>query len=239
MIKSIAVINKSTVVNPTDFNKMVTACNLQLSRDVAPVWSRISLSVTSYVNESLVPASAAKIYIFDNADQAGALGYHSETMGGLVFGKVFAKTITDYGLPVIYDSRNKNSITVSSVLSHEVIELFVNPYVELWADGPTIPEGNEYAFEACDAVEGDMYQVTVTVTSGRNTTTSIVSVSNFLYPEYFDTASTSRTKMDYMGKITAPCTLSTNGYMIVRTGNNETAVYGAKYPKVLKEYNKL
>lgn len=239
MIKSIAVINKSTVVNSTDFSKMVLACNLQISRDVAPAWSRVALSVTAYTNESLVPASAARIYIFDNSDQPGALGYHSETINGIVFGKVFAKTIVNYGLPILYDARNKNSITVSTVLSHEVIELFVNPYVDLWGDGPSIPEGNEYAYEACDAVEGDTYQITVLQTIGKTPVTSIVSVSDFLYPEYFDTASTSRNKMDYLGKITSPYTLSTNGYMIVRTGVNETAVYGATYPKVLNDYNKL
>jgi len=236
MIKSIAIINKSTVVNSTDFSKMVLACNLQISRDVAPAWSRVALSVTAYTNESLIPANAARIYIYDNADQAGALGYHSETINGVVFGKVFAKTIVNYGLPILYDARNKNIITVSTVLSHEVIELFVNPYVNLWADGPSITEGNEYAFEACDAVEGDSYQVTVLQTVGKK---SIVSVSDFLYPEYFDTASTSITKMDFLGKITSPYTLSTNGYMIVRTGVDETAVYGATYPKVLNDYNKL
>ena len=42
-----------------------------------------------------------------------------------------------------------------------------------------------------------------------------------------------------MCRITAPCTLSPNGYMIVRTAGSETAIFGATYPKVLKEYNNL
>jgi len=231
MIKQIAIINKSTVVTNADVTSMANVCNTQITRDVAPAWGRSPIPVAFYSNENLVPSTAAKIYIFDNADQAGALGYHTETMSGVVFGKVFAKTIKDYGLPTLYKANAQKSITISSVLSHEVIELFVNPYVNLWSDGPQISQGNEYSYEACDAVEGDVYQITITAKPSN----IIVSVSNFLYPEYFDTASPSTVKLDYLGLIKTPFTMTSNGYMVVRsTSGNETAIYGATYPRILK-----
>jgi len=231
MINRIAILNKSTSISNTDVSSMTNVCNTQITRDVAPAWGRAPIPVAFYTNENSVPAGSAKIYIFDNADQAGALGYHTETMSGQVFGKVFAKTITNARYPVLYSGINRNSITVSSVLSHEVIELFVNPYVNLWADGPTIPQGNLYSYEACDAVEADVYQITISAKPNN----IVVSVSNFLYPEYFDTASPSGTKLDYMGKISSPFSISLNGYQIVRNASNvESAIYGATYPEILK-----
>jgi hypothetical protein len=230
MINRIAIINKSTYINNTNANLMTTACNTQLSRDVAPAWGKGAIPVTFYSDERYVPSGAAKIYIFDNADQEGALGYHTETMQGQVFGKVFAKTIIQYGFPILYNTQNRTSITVSSVLSHEVIELLINPYVQLWADGPSTVNGNLYSFEACDAVESNVYQITV---SGKPNVT--VSVSNFLYPEYFDTASPNGTKLDYMNLLRNPFSMTSGGYMVIRdASNNITEIFGDKYPPELK-----
>ena len=230
MIKGIAIINKSTVVSSSDAAKIAAACNLQITRDVAPLWGRSVAGVTYYASESSVPASSAKLYIFDNTDQAGALGYHDETMAGQVYAKVFAKTIIGYGCPILFDSRRPSQVTVSSVVSHEAIELFCNPYVDLWADGTPIPQGSEYAYEACDAVEANVYTVTFAL-NGANVTAS---VSNFLTPEYFDTATPKGVKMDYMNLIKTPFTMTPNGYMIVRNGpGTETAIYGAAFPKFL------
>ena len=230
MINRIAVINKSTFVNNANVALMTTACNTQLSRDVAPAWGKSIIPVTFYTDERNVPVGSAKIFIFDNADQEGALGYHTETMQGQVFGKIFARTIMQYGFPVLYNAQSRTSITVSSVLSHEVIELFVNPYVQLWADGPSTVNGNLYSFEACDAVESNIYQITV---SGKPNVT--VSVSNFVYPEYFDTASPNGTKLDYMNLLRTPFTMSSGGYMAIRdASDNITEIFGDKYPQQLK-----
>lgn len=230
MINRIALINKSTSLSNTDLGKAAAACNTQISRDVAPLWGRSSVPVTFYADEKTVPSTAARIYIFDNADQAGALGYHSETMNGIVFGKVFAKTILSYGLPVLYDTKKKTSITISSVISHEVIEMFVNPYINLWTDGTPIAEGSEYCVEACDAVEANVYQINTGYPAVP------VSVSNFVTPEYFDIATPAGKKLDYMNLLKTPFTMTPDGYMIVRNGpGTETEIYGEKYPKFLKD----
>jgi hypothetical protein len=135
----------------------------------------------------------------------------------------------DYGCKILYNPAVRNDITVSSVLSHEVIELFIDPFVDLWADGPQISAGSEYSFEACDPVEADIYQIT------PNSTVGTVSVSNFVYPEYFNESTSTGTKLDYLSKLTRPYTMSDYGYMIVRSApGQETAIFGAKYPAVLK-----
>ena len=236
MIQRIGVINKSTVVSQADAARMVNACNTQVARDVAPAWGRIAVPVVLYPNENTIPANAARIYIFNDSDQAGALGYHTEYAGS-VWGTVFARTITSYGCPVLYNPANRQDLTVSSVLSHEVIELLINPYVNQWADGPLIAEGNQYAVEACDAVEANVYQIMAQAVKGQGQSVP-VSVSNFLYPEYFNEDTPARAKKDYMGLITTPYTMTEYGYMIVRdTSGNESAIFGAKYPDVLKALN--
>ena len=226
MFNNIAVINNSTVLSTLEVTRMVSACNTQVNRDVAPVWGRTALPVRLYNSVRLVPKNSAIIYIVNDADHAGALGYHTETWGGQVFGKVFARTIMNYGLKPLFDGAK---VTVSSVLSHEVLELMFNPYVSLWADGPVIDtDKNEYAYEVCDPVEADMY--TITVASSK------VSVSNFVYPEWFDIATPAGTKLDYLNKLTAPYTMTPNGYMVVRgNSGNETAIFGDKYPIALKK----
>lgn len=232
MFARFAIINKSTTVTAQQALLMTSACNYQLANHVAPAWARATVPVSYYASDAAVPLNSAKIYIFDNADQAGTLGYHTETMSGQVYGKVFAKTIVNYGSQIIYDSRNRGAITVSSVLSHEIIETFCNPYISLWADGPSSANGNSYAYEACDAVEANIYQVSV----ANGNTNSQVSVSNFVFPEYFDTASPVGIKLDYMKQLTRPFTMSPYGYMIIRNSSlTETAVYGANYPAGLAE----
>ena len=229
MIKRIAVINYSNVISQADVSKMVAACNTQLTRDVAGPWGKAPVPVILYAKSNLIPANSAKIFIYDNTDQAGALGYHTIS-GNEVWGAIFAKTILEYGCPVLFKTNDKSSLTISSVLSHEVIELYINPYIKLWAEGPVINEGSEYAFEACDPVEADVYQIKLPNNQGN------VSVSNFVYPEYFNDSSAPGTKFDHLNLLKNPFTMTANGYMIVRSApGSETAIYGAKHPDLLKK----
>jgi hypothetical protein len=231
MIKRIAIINQSTVLTAADVQKMTAACNMQLARDVAPAWGKSTLPVTFYSNPNLIPVNAARIYIYDDSDQAGALGYHTVS-GNSPWGTVFAKTILDYGCAKLYKAADSSLTTVSSVLSHEAIELLVNPYVSLWSDGPVVNEGSEYAYEACDPVEANVYQIKV---PGQGP----VSVSNFVFPEYFNSSVIPGTRLDHLGLLSTPFTMTDYGYMIIRNNTgNESAIYGSKYPEVLKTINK-
>ena len=96
----------------------------------------------------------------------GVLGFHTEDQGGKLWGVVAAKPELDNGAQV-----TTGDWSVSSVLSHEVLEMFVDPNCNLWAnDG----KGSAYSFEVCDPVEAPSYAV------------NGVSVSNFVTPSWFD-----------------------------------------------------
>jgi hypothetical protein len=76
----------------------------------------------------------------DNADAAGALGYHDITKDGQPVCKVFVETtIAAHEL-------------VSVTASHELFEMVIDPVANLWAQGG---DRTEYAYEMCDPVEED------------------------------------------------------------------------------------
>ena len=211
VVPTINVINKSTLLKDEDFQAMVEACKIQLDRDVAPMWLRGTWNIVTNQPESV----GYPIVILDNPDHAGALGYHTESPDGKVWGRVFVKPVVDGGGEML-----TGSLSVAAVLSHEVIEAYCDPNVNLWAD---MNNGKMVCFEACDPVESDSY--TVLTKSGRN-----VSVSNFVLPAWFDVQAAPGTKLDFMAKVQKPFTMSTGGYMVVFDMNSRQVnnIFGSK-----------
>lgn len=196
----LAVINQSTVVTAVQANSMAKACAKQLKRDVAPRWNMLPAKVVFYSSPDIVPDNYDQMVILDDADQAGALGYHDETPDGKPYGKVFAKTCLD------------NGVSVSSCLSHEVCEWFLDPACNQWGDNGSV----EYAYELCDPVESDSYML------GR------VELSNFVTPAYFD--SHGHAPYDFLGKLRQPFSMTTGGYVITRKDGKVSQKFGEAYP---------
>lgn len=204
----IAVINKSIKVSNEDVIYMVKACQYQLSEHFSEFWGAITWFVIFYPDESLVPARAYKMLILDNPDMADALGYHTENVDK-PYGRVFVAPILNSGGAILYESKNPQGITVSSVLSHEILELRADTYANYWADGPQA----SYAIEVCDPVQENSYTVMI---NGKT-----VAVSNFVTPKWFDPQS-SKEQYDYMNILNNPFAISNGGYAIVRTDGKGT-----------------
>ena len=220
---TIAVINLSTLVSDADCLLMTKACQLQLTKHAAPLLQRKTWTVKFYKKGTVPPVDAFPMVILDDPDQAGALGYHTTDDKGNPWGRVFAAPVLNNGGTTL-----KGSLSVSGVLSHEVLELFGDYNVNLWADKY---DGTEVAVELCDPVEADCYDVLVGKVN--------VSVSNFVLDEWFD-AFQSEGKFDYMGTVKAPLTMSSGGYTIVRdlsTGKT-SAVWGSKEAEAIHALKK-
>lgn len=198
---TINIINNSTKVNDADLMLMTEAIIIQMNQHVAPSWLRGSWNIVVNQTDSL----GYPIVIFDNPDQAGALGYHTESPDGKVWGRVFVNPILSNGGAIL-----SGELSVSAVLSHEVIEAYCNPNVNLWADTFT---NTMIAYEAADPVENDFYDVTTK--SGTK-----VAVSNFVTPLWFDPQAATDSKFDYMSKLTSPFMMSSGGYIV--TMNKKT-----------------
>lgn len=188
----IGVFNQSTVLTDDEVRKMIRAIQRQVKHDFAPIWG-IDADLIFMPKDAPPRSNLWHIILFDNADQAGVLGYHDITPEGLPLGKVFVQTTLNYG--------GKISVT----LSHEVLEMLVDPDVNLIAQG-TDNSGNArlYAYEVCDAVEADnlgydIYGVTV---------------SDFVTPAWFESfRKPGSTKFSFKEHVSAPFQLAAGGYI--------------------------
>lgn len=221
----IAVINESTLVTNDQVNTMCKAIQIQLDLHVLPAWNMKAGTVKFYADKKKVPGYAWVVNMLDNSTQAGALGYHSED-NNLIDAFIFAGPSLQTGGVVLYDVHNPQNVSVASVLSHEICEMVGDRFAGFWSDGPDVKASdgktyNEYALELCDPVEGDSYAITVG--------TQKVSVSNFVFPSWFNAEATAINKpFDYLGKLTKPFSMTPGGYLIVRQSGNYQQIFGEK-----------
>lgn len=190
----IAVTNLSTNVSNDEAFAMVRACQKQLTRDVSPAWNAYTAEIRYWPDADKAPVTWYPVVLMDDADQAGALGYHWETPDGRPYGRVFTKISAQYG-------------SVSSVLSHEIIELYLDPDCNRYA--VDMASNTLYAVEGCDAVEGDSYLI------------DNVLVSNFIYPAWFDRTHMAGSRFDHLRMLSGPFTMTPGGYLIYMAGGDE------------------
>ncbi len=189
-IQEISLVSKSTKAGyPAALVPIASAMGKQFARDVAPVWGSAVPAVTT---GGAITPDPSPLTMQNTLDVDGAAGYHDEARG-LARGFV----ATPPNAPILVGS-NADSVTAS----HEALEMFANPATNLNVD---MPDGSSTWRELCDAVENDTYEI------------DGVSVSNFLYPAWFDGEAPAGTKLDHLGKLSKPFTMTSGGYMGVRT----------------------
>ena len=233
----IAVINESTLVTNAQVQTMCQAIQIQLSLHVLPAWNMKSATITFYADKTKVPGYAWVVSMLDNSTQAGALGYHSldnDKVDAFIFA---APVLQNGGTALVFNPANPSQYTVSATLSHEVCEMVGDRYAGGFSQGPQIAQGNLYCQELCDPVENDSYGITVG--------TTVVSVSNFLFPSWFNSEATValNAPFDYLDKLKAPFTMDAGGYMILATLDGEGQVtakhlFGEKMPQWRRDYVK-
>jgi len=216
----LVVVNKSTSVNNDEVETMTRACATQLRLHASPLWGLLPVPVVYYPADAQAPPGAIVLGVFDDSDQEGALGWHTEDPDGTQYGRIFAKPVLDNG----GDALTKD-LSVASVLSHEVLEWYVDPRCNGWWDNG---KGKLYAAEVCDPVESDSY--VINVTHGDQPATP-VTVSNFVTPAWGDPQAHQGATLDYLTRCQQPFEMTTGGYVIVRTGSKEKQVFGEKYPE--------
>jgi hypothetical protein len=225
MTSRYAVINASTLVTDDDVYTMWDAAKCQLYWQASKAWERSFMDSVFVPKNGTAPADCYPIYVLDNPDVASALGYHTEDPGGKVYGRVFAEPVLQNGGTVL-----QGPLTISSVLSHEVLELFVDRHCQLWADRG---DGTMVAYEVGDPVESDTYQVHA---QNQHGTTTLVNVSNFALDAWFDMQATAPgTRYDWMKQCTAPLQMTKGGYGVVLNTSMgaTTQVFGSKEAETL------
>jgi hypothetical protein len=188
----IAVINESTILTDGQVRSAILALQAQIHRDFAPIFGT-DASLSFVPKGSGLPPNSWLLGIFDDSDQAGALGYHDLTAQGFPLAKVFAHS----------DKKAGFSWTVTA--SHELLEMLGDPDVDLTAFvQQTETSGIIYAYEVCDAVESDSLGYNI----------GGVLVSDFVYPAWFESfRKQGSTQFDYARYITSPFQILPGGYI--------------------------
>ena len=138
--------------NGVDLVAIAHALEKQVQRDFAPVYG---VSCTVGITAQPLPG-AWTIGLFEDSDQPAALGYH-DLVNGLPLAKVFPKLDAQDGA------------NLSTTISHELLEMLADPWLTLAAQTPN----GFAAYEACDPVERDEYDI------------DGIKVSNFVTPFWY------------------------------------------------------
>jgi hypothetical protein len=221
----IAITNASTLCADTDIATIAQAVGAQMV-DVSHAWDREVPSV-AFVALADYPNATYDIgvVVFDDSDQAGALGYHSVDPWGNPFARCFARDsiayLTGFDPSTLSGAQSPAEVlsAVGPVVSHEIIESFVDPSADLWADDQM---GMEEAYEAADPIESSTFTVTLPGDA-------VVTLSDWVTPAYFDPQSTAG-PYDFLDQLAAPFSLAPGGYMITMAEGAVTAVYGDHLP---------
>lgn len=212
-LSSLVLINHTTLVSEQALAKFVNALDVQLRRDVTPVWGKYLMPWVARSTAELDPASW-QLHLWRDpreASEAGFLGYHA-TRGAdhVPIGHVFIQSCLT----------NKEPWT--RIASHEAIEMagdeWVNLDVTRHLDDGTM---ELWPRELCDAVQGVGYAV------------NDVEMSNFVYPEYFIEGADG--PYDHKRVLDKPFSIHKTGYASVLTIKDGHARrrdrFGALYPE--------
>lgn len=211
------VVNLSTLVSDEQARHMVKAVNEQVRGEFSRSWSRARDAVHFSSSKQLEGCAEAVIAIVNAppVGEEGVLGQHMD-LGEQVRGYVYVAPVLDSGGGVFGVDGGPKGCCVSGVLSHEVLELIINPSINRWADDEL---GDAVAMEICDPCEALLYSIDIP--DGPT-----VFVSDYVLPAYFDP--TNDGPFDYLEQIKVSFGLAEDGYQIIRDAHtSKRSVWGA------------
>jgi hypothetical protein len=195
-------ISEATVALGVDFDALIAALQEFVDEHVAPVWGTHAKLIKS---KGFVPGKWAMVFL-DDADHAHSLAYHDLTPDGLPQAKVFVKTTL------------KNNDLVSVSASHELVEMLVDPSINLVTMTPR--SRLVYGYESADPVEELTFRV------------NGIPMTNFVYPAYFEAFhKPGSVRFDHLKKINKPFEIHPGGYLGVYKNGKWTQIFGSAAKK--------
>lgn len=183
---TISVINFVPNLSDRLAQRAIRAVNRQVEEDFAPIWGtgrslKLHASDFDPADPNTIADDPVKgdsvMYLVSESTVPGALGYHDLNGRGVPMGFVFVTDLTNDDW--------------TTTLSHEVLELIVDPTVNVLVPGPNPRPGENgvvlHTYEVCDAVERYAYDI------------DGVLVSNFITPAYFSPTDEAGTRNDFLG----------------------------------------
>lgn len=197
-VPTISCFNKAKTPLGVDFDALIAALQVFVDKHVAPVWGTPAKLVKT---KGFVKGTWA-IAFLDDADEANALAYHDLTPDGMPISKVFVRTTLDDG----------GLVSVSA--SHELVEMLVDPAINLMTTGPD-PK-TVYAYESADPVEELTFKV------------NGIEMTDFVYPAYFEAFHPKGSvRFDRLNKVKSPFQILSGGYQIIFKGGKWGEVFAS------------
>jgi hypothetical protein len=201
-VPTIACFNRAKTPLGVGFNALIAAMQIYVDQHVAPVWGTPAKLVKT---QGFIKNAWAVVFL-DDADQPDALAYHDLTPEGLPLAKVFVRTTI------------KNGDKVSVSASHELVEMLVDPAINLMTTGPD-PK-IIYAYESADPVEQLNFDV------------NGIPMSDFVYPAFFENFhKPGSVKFDHLNKVKKPFQILSGGYQIIFKSGKWSQTYGSAAKK--------
>jgi len=198
-IPTIACFNHANTDLQVDFDDLISAMQNYVDNFVVPVWGTPAKLIKT---DDFQKGAWAMVFL-DDADQADALAYHDLTPDGFPQSKVFVRTTLE----------NHDLVSVSA--SHELVEMLVDPAINLMTTGPN-PK-IVYAYESADPVEALSFDV------------EGIPMSDFVYPSYFEVFHPAGSvRFDQMQKVNKPFQILGGGYQIIFRNGKWSQVYGSE-----------
>jgi len=198
-VPTIAVFDHATTPLGADLGALIAAMQAYVDRSIVPVWGTPAHLVQTgdFMND------AWAMVFLDDADQPGALAYHDLTPDGWPLAKVFVRTAV------------QNGDRVSVAASHELVEMLVDPAINLMSTGPDA--ATMYAYESADPVEQLSFPV------------NGLAMSDFVYPSYFEAfRKAGSTRFDHMGRVDRPFQILSGGYQIIFKDGKWSQIFGSE-----------
>lgn len=199
MVPAIACFNNAITPLQVDYNQLIAALQEYVDKHVAPVWG----TPAKLVKTRGFRKGAWAMVFLDNSDSRGAVAYHDLTPDGLPIAKVFV------------ESTLKDKQLVSVTASHELVEMLVDPAVNMMTTGPNKKIG--YSYESADPVEETTFPV------------NGLQMSNFVYPPYFESfRKRGSMQFDHLKLVSKPFQILKGGYQLILKDGKQTAAFGSK-----------
>jgi hypothetical protein len=201
-VPTIACFNQAATPLGVDLDALIAAMQAYIDNNIAPVWGTPANLVKT---TDFQPGAWAMVFL-DTADAPNALAYHDLTPDGFPQAKVFVKTTLD----------NNDLVSVSA--SHELVEMLVDPAINMLTTGPD--QTTIYAYESADPVEALSFPV------------NGIPMSDFVYPSYFeDFRQPGSVQFDQMNQVNAPFQILAGGYQIIFKNGQWSQVFGSEAKK--------
>jgi hypothetical protein len=196
---TIACFNQATTPLGVDLDDLIAAMQVYVNDFIAPIWGTPATLVRS---DDFLKGAWAVVFL-DDSDQAGTLAFHDLTDEGLPLAKVFVRTTL----------ANGDLVSVSA--SHELVEMLVDPAINMMTTGPD--PARVYAYESADPVEALSFPV------------NGVPMSDFVYPSYFENFHKPHAvRFDQMNAVSQPFEILKDGYQIIFENGKWSQIFGSK-----------